>query len=94
MKNTLKKIKCILPKNNITYICTPSLQHIWKTKFKGKYRTSKYKIKFTLNNKTAILDTDKDTSLTRIIYNGKHIPVNLEHKPYTVLRKIKNLLSK
>ncbi len=94
MGHTRKNIKCVLPKNNITYTCSPSLQDIWKHTFKGKYKTSKYKITFKLNNKTAILDTDKDTSLTRIIYNDKHIPVNLEHKPYTVLRKIKNLLSK
>jgi isocitrate lyase len=94
MKNTLKKIKCMLPKNKITYNCTPSLTHIWKTKFKGKYKTNKYKTTFKLNNKMAILDTDKDTSLTNIIYDGKQISVNLERNPYKVLQKINNLLSK
>jgi len=89
-----KGIKCVLPKNNITYKCVPTLQSVWKNIFKGQYKTKKYKTYFKLNNKVAILDTDKDTSLTQLIYNNKKQTVNLEVNPYKVLIKIKRLLSK
>ncbi len=91
-KNKSQKLKCKLEKNDITYSCMPELANIWKKEFNGNYKITKYKVYFKLNNNTAILDTDKDTSLTRIIYNGKHISVNLENNPYNVLQKIKRLL--
>ena len=95
MSNTRKKIKCILPKNSIFYECTPSLKEVWKKQFNGTTRNKgKYRTVFKLNNKIAILNTDKDTSLTQLIYNSKHMSVNLESNPYKVLLKIKNLLSK
>lgn len=91
-KNRSKKLKCVLEKNDITYSCMSELANIWKKEFNGKYKITKYKVYFKLNNNTAILDIDKDTSLTRIIYNDKHISVNLENNPYKVLQKIKRLL--
>ena len=92
-KNKTKKIKCVLANNNDFYVCTPTLEHVWKTQFKGTTkRKGKYKTIFKLNNNTAILDTDKDTSLTRIIFKDKKIHINLENKPYKVLEKIKRLL--
>ena len=92
-KNKTKKIKCVLPNKSDFYICSPSLEYVWKTHFKGTTkRKGKYKTIFKLNNNTAILDTDKDTSLTRIIHKEKKIHINLENNPYKVLEKIKKLL--
>lgn len=38
-----RKIKCILPKNEILFNCSKSLTSIWKNEFKGKYKIKKNK---------------------------------------------------
>lgn len=92
-----RKIKCILPKNEILFKCSKSLTSIWKNEFKGKYKIKKTKlvhdIEFMMNKKVAILRTDLDTSTTHLFFNGKKIRADLETDGYEILKRIKRLLS-
>jgi len=93
-----RKIKCILPKNEILFKCNKSLTIIWKNEFKGKYKIKKTKlvhdIEFMMNKKVATLRTDLDMSTTYLIFNGKRLRANLETEDgYEILKRIKRLLS-
>jgi hypothetical protein len=92
-----RKIKCVLPKNEILFKCSKSLTNIWKNEFKGKYKIKKTKlvhdIEFMLNKKVAILRTDLDMSITYLIFKGKKLRANLETEDgYEILKRIKRLL--
>jgi hypothetical protein len=92
-----RKIKCILPKNEILFKCSKSLTSIWKNEFKGKYKIKKtklvYDIEFMMNKKVATLRTDLDMSTTYLIFNEKKIRANLETEDgYEILKRIKRLL--
>ena len=89
-----RKIKCTLPKNSITYKCNPSLTSIWKNEFNGTYKKTKYNIYFTFHNKTVCLHTNKDSSSTWLIHGDNYIEVYLERNTYSLLKKIKKLVSK
>ena len=96
-KSKKSKIKCFLPKNEINYICKPSLTTIWKTEFHGKYKIDKYNIYFNKStnlNKSVVLHTDPDTSQTYLVYNGKKYRANLDEEPYQILKKINLILQK
>ena len=93
-----RKIKCVLPKNEILFKCSKSLTSIWKNEFKGKYKIKKTKIfhdiEFMMNKKVAILRTDLDTSITWLVFNGKKLRADLETEDgYEILKRIKRLLS-
>ena len=97
-RNKTRKIKCVLPKNEIMFKCSKSLTSIWKNEFKGKYKIKKTKlvndIEFMMNKKVAILRTDLDTSTTHLVFNGKKLRANLDTEDgYEILKRIKQLLS-
>jgi len=97
-RNKTRKIKCVLPKNEIMFKCSKSLTSIWKNEFKGKYKIKKTKmfhdIEFMMNKKVATLHTDLDTSITYLFFNGKRLRANLETEDgYEILKRIKQLLN-